>query len=76
MRTLWEVGLEKEGDSCQLGVEEAAEGAKGTRAWGLPRESLHGWVRKWRGGGGQSRDPRSEAAETAWGSPCRAPRQA
>ena len=22
MRTLWEVGLEKEGDSCQLGVEE------------------------------------------------------
>lgn len=51
------------------GAEEAAEGAKGTRAWGLPRESLHGWVRRWSGGGGQSRDPRSEAAETAWGPP-------
>ena len=28
LSALWEVGLEKGSDSCHLGVEEAAEGAK------------------------------------------------
>lgn len=43
MSALWEVGLEKGGDSCQLRVEEASEGAKGTRAWGLTTQGEPAW---------------------------------
>ena len=43
MSALWEVGLEKGGDSCQLEVEEASEGAKGTRAWGLTTQGEPAW---------------------------------
>ena len=68
LSALWEVGLEKGSDSRQLGVEEAAEGAKRARAWGLCRESLHG-----RSGAGGEEVARAVTPgvklQTAWGSP-------